>query len=159
MIDGIIDAENKKSDPSPKLIQEEIQRERFKEKLSALAKARANKNNEEVVNLLNEIFLFERSKPRLAVLEDHSRPDVLAKKRELISELRQSGVYVLEKGAIEAYYPASVTGSDKPSKAQSFCAQISSREEILSLCDTLEIQGAQVAELDVVMGAIFSNYR
>ena len=110
-----------------------------------------------VVYLLNEIFLFESTKPRLEVLKDHSRAEILAKKRELISELRNSGVYVLEKGAIEEYYPATVTGPDKPSKAQSFCAQISAREDCLALCEQVNVNGQEVAELDVVFGGVFGG--
>ncbi len=157
MLDTVVDAENLKPTPSPRLVREELQRERFRVKLEALAEARANGNDELVTDLLNEIFLFERSKPRLEVLKDHSRPDILAKKRELIAELRSGGVYILEKGAIEAYYPSTVTGPDKPSKAQSFCSQVSSREQGIALCEQLDIEGEQVSELDVVFGGVFSG--
>lgn len=157
MLDSIIDAENLKPDPSPRLVREQVQKERFRAKLTELIDARANRNHEQVVDLLNQIFLFERTKPRLEVLKDHSRAEILAKKRELISELRNSGVYILEKGAIEDYYPATVTGSDKPSKAQSFCAQVSSREDSLALCEKLNVDGQEVAELDVVFGGVFGG--
>jgi hypothetical protein len=150
-------AENLKPNPSPRLVREELQKDRFRVKLDALAEARANGNNELVADLLNEIFLFERSKPHFEVLKDHSRPDILAKKRELIAELRSSGVYILEKGAIEAYYPDTVNGPDKPSKAQSFCAKVSSREDGVALCEQLNIEGEQVPELDVVFGGVFGG--
>jgi hypothetical protein len=66
-------------------------------------------------------------------------------------------VYILEKGAIEAYYPNTVTGPDKPSKAQSFCAQVSSREAGIALCEHLNIDGDRVPELDVVFGGVFGR--
>ena len=157
MLDAVVDAENLKPEPSARLVRAEIQKDRFHVKLKALSDARADANNDLVADLLNEIFLFERSKPRLEVLQDHSRPDILAKKRELITELRRSGVYILEKGAIEAYYPATVTGPDKPSKAQSFCAEVSSREQGIALCELLDVEGEQVPELDVVFGGVFSG--
>ncbi|WP_353218773.1 TOPRIM nucleotidyl transferase/hydrolase domain-containing protein [Salinisphaera sp. S4-8] len=157
MLDLVIDAENLKLDPSPKLVREEVQRNRFRTKLAELIDARANADNDQVVELLNQIFLFERTKPRLEVLKDHGRADILSKKRELISELRKSGVYILEKGAIEEYYPPAVTGSDKPSKAQSFCTQVSSRQDALALCEQLNVDGQEVAELDVVFGGVFGG--
>lgn len=157
MLDSVIDAENLKPDPSPKLVREQVQKERFRVKLTELIEARANGNYEQVVDLLNQMFLFERTKPRLEVLKDQSRAKILAKKRELISELRNSGVYILEKGAIEEYYPATVTGPDKPSKAQSFCALVSSREDSLALCEKLNVDGQEVAELDVVFGGVFGG--
>ncbi|MFH7245423.1 MAG: AAA family ATPase [Spirulina sp.] len=155
MIDSVIDAENLKPNPKPKLVREEIQKQRFEAKLKELTEARKNGNNELVVDLLNEIFLFERSKPRLEVLKDHSHTGILAKKRELISELRSSGVYILEKGAIEEYYPSTVTGSDKPSKAQSLCSKIMSREDGLSLCEKLIVAGQEISELEIIFGGIF----
>lgn len=155
MLDSVVDAENLKPDPSPKLVREELQKDRFRAKLKELLEARENDSNELVVDLLNEIFLFERSKPRLEVLKDQSRAEILAKKRELISELRNSSIYILEKGAIEEYYPPTATGHDKPSKAQSFCAQVRSREDILSLCEQLNVDGREVPELEVVFSGIF----
>jgi putative ATP-dependent endonuclease of OLD family len=157
MLDAVVDAENLKPAPSPRLVREELQRERFHNKLDAFLEARANGNNELVADLLNEMFLFERSKPRLEVLQDHSRPQILAKKRKLIGELRNSGVYILEKGAIEAYYPNTVTGPDKPSKAQSFCAEVTTREQAIALCEQLDIAGNKMPELDVVFGGVFDG--
>lgn len=157
MLDAVVDAENLKPNPSPKLVREELQKDRFGARLEELIEARKEGNNERVIDLLNEIFLFERSKPRLEVLKDHNRADILTKKRELIAELRKSGVYILERGAIEAYYPATVTGRDKPSKAQSFCSQVTSREEAIALCEQLDIDGQQVPELDLVFGGVFGG--
>ena len=155
LLDSVIDTENLKPTPSPSLVRQEVQRERFRNKLEALNTARAAGNTEDVTTLLNEIFVFEHSKPRLELLRDHDRPEILEKKRELITELRESGVYILEKGAIESYYPSTVTGADKPSKAQSFCAQVTSREDLLALCDTIADGDREAAELDVVFSGIF----
>jgi putative ATP-dependent endonuclease of OLD family len=157
MIDQVIVAENLRPDPSPRLVKEEIQKQRFEALLSQLRTARYNNETERVCDLLNAIFDFELSKPRLQVLADQGRTAILTKKRELISELRGSGVYILEKGAIEAYYPETVEGPDKPSKAQSFCTHVKSREDALSLCEKINVDGHEVSELDAIFGSIFST--
>ena len=69
MLDSVIDAENLKPDPSPKLVREQVQKDRFRAKLAELIDARDEGNNEKMVDLLNQIFLFERTKPRLEVLK------------------------------------------------------------------------------------------
>ena len=69
----------------------------------------------------------------MVVLRDHSYAEILVKKRELLAELRKNRVFVLERGAIEAYYPDGVEGPDKPSKAQSFCKMINSKEQAIGL--------------------------
>ncbi len=159
MLDAVIDAENLRPDPDPRLIREELQRAGLRARLDELREARTDGNNSRVVELLNEIFQFELSKPRLELLQDHTRIDILAKKRELISELRASGIYIFEKGAIEAYYPPSVTGPDKPSKALSFCTQVSSREDALALCDHLDFGGQHVPEFSVVLGGLLADHQ
>ena len=58
-----------------------------------------------VTELLDELFVFERTKPRLEILMDGSRTEIAHKKRILLDELRRSHVYVLEKGTIEFVLP------------------------------------------------------
>lgn len=157
MIDRIIDEENLKPDPSSRLIKQEIQKNRFSKKLEELNQARSNQDHELVVDLLNEIFLFELSKPRYEVLSDHNRTEVLNKKRELITELRRNNIYILEKGEIEAYYPPSVTGSDKPSKAQSFCKYVDSPCVVNSLCDSIDVEGQPKSEFETLFSGIFMS--
>jgi putative ATP-dependent endonuclease of the OLD family len=159
MLDAVVDAENLKPNVSPKLVREELQKDRFRTKIEALTEARSQGDNNLVAGLLQDIFLFERSKPRLEVLQDSSRAEILSKKRELIAELRKSGVYILEKGAIEAYYPSTVTGPDKPSKAQSFCAQVCSREQGIALCEKLNLEGELVSELDIIFDGVFGDQK
>ncbi|WP_371587696.1 ATP-dependent nuclease [Streptomyces virginiae] len=52
-------------------------------------------------------------------------------KAALISQLRHEKIYVLERGAIEDYYPQ-VSSGDKLSKAQDFCSEHRTAEEIRS---------------------------
>ena len=93
----------------------------------------------------------------MEVLKDASREDVLKKKRELLSELRRSHVYILEKGAIEAYYPHTVTGADKPTKAQCFCSAVTTPEGVRELCDKIDVDGRSVSEFDAIFRGIFEG--
>jgi hypothetical protein len=82
------------------------------------------------------------------------------KKDELLASLRQSGIYVLSKGAIENYYPAAgITGGDKPSKAQSYRNVVTTRDQVVANCPTIQINGAGVTkpELELICEAVFSK--
>jgi putative ATP-dependent endonuclease of the OLD family len=155
-VDKIISDENLLANPSPKLLKEELQRDRVKALHLALVNARATANVTEQCRILDEIFVFQKTQPRLEVLSDDSRVDIVLKKRALLTALRAKGIFVLEKGAIEEYYPDTVTGGDKPSMAQTFCKLVRSREEVLALCQVLDIAGVQTPELEVIMGQIFT---
>jgi predicted ATP-dependent endonuclease of OLD family len=155
-VDKIIADENLLSAPSPKLLKEELQRDRVKALHSSLIDAREKGDVAEQCKILDEIFVFEKTVPRLEVLSDESRVNIVLKKRSLLAALRTKGIFVLEKGAIEEYYPNTVTGADKPSMAQSFCNLVNSREEILALCNELDIDGIQTPELEVIMKQVFA---
>jgi hypothetical protein len=62
-------------------------------------------------------------------------------------------VFILEKGAIEAYYPDDITKDDKPSMAQSFCEKTSTREDLTTLCNKLE---GDKLEFEVILDQIFN---
>jgi hypothetical protein len=155
-VDKIIADENLLSVPSPKLLKEELQRDRVKALHSSLVAARVKGDVAEQCRILDEIFVFEKTVPRLEVLSDFSRENIVSKKRRLLASLRTKGIFVLEKGAIEEYYPNTVKGADKPSLAQSFCSLINSREEVLALCNLIDIDGMQTPELEVIMKQVFA---
>jgi len=73
--------------------------------------------------------------------------------------LRDVDVYVLVRGAIEQYYPDTITGADKPSRAQEFCAQVATRETVLACCgeQTVDQDGTptSIKEFDLIFGGIF----
>src|SRR5262249_26305315 len=102
-VDEIIRDENKLEKPSPRLLREELQRERAKLLYEELATARQQGNIPKQGEILDELFIAERSNPRIEILRDTSRAKIVEKKRTLLSELRSCGVFVLEKGRIEAY--------------------------------------------------------
>jgi len=72
--------------------------------------------------------------------------------------LSMAALFVLERGAIEAYYPQTVTGRDKLTKAQAFC-KVTSRETALSLCGEQDVdgEGSRAKEFDIIFGTIFDN--
>lgn len=104
---------------------------------------------------LGTLFDAERDEPRLQVLKTH--PDVQGKKLELLGVCREHGVFILEKGSIDDYYPAGVHGGDKPSKAQDFCRQIGSAEAIRTLCSALPVPDGNVPEFHLIFQTIFSG--
>ena len=75
--------------------------------------------------------------------------------------LRNVDIYILERGAIEQYYPDNITGADKPSRAQDFCAKFTTRDAILACCgeQIVDIDGKQTQckELDLIFQGIFKN--
>jgi putative ATP-dependent endonuclease of the OLD family len=155
-VDKIIDDENKLEKPSPRLLREELQRERARVLYEQLGTARSQGDIAKQGDLLDQLFIAERSNPRLEVLLDSTRAAIVVKKRALLSELRDSGVFVLEKGAIEAYYPPEAVGADKPSKAQSFCSAVKTAEVVRGLCELIpEPDGTSVYELEAVLKRIF----
>jgi len=156
-VDAIIDAENLLEAPSPRLVKEEFQRDRAKALYDRLLAARRANDVSGQASILDELFVFERTKPRLEVLRDASRAVMLRKKRDLLAELRLGRVYVFEKGAIESYYPVGITGPDKPSRAQAFCVAVSTKDAVRAQCDTIDIGGTRVSEFDVIMRSIFDG--
>jgi hypothetical protein len=79
-------------------------------------------------------FAWQRKSDRLAVLKTSNDGQLLQMKWRLLEMLRAVDVYVLERGAIEQYYPDTVMGADKPSRAQDFCAKVATRDAILNCC-------------------------
>ncbi len=155
-VDKIIEDENKLEKPSPKLLKEELQRERAKALYEELGTARKQGDITKQGEILDEFFIAEKSSPRLEVLLDSARVNIVAKKRALLADLRHSGIFVLEKGAIEAYYPPGVVGADKPSKAQSFCSLVKTAEVARSLSELVpQPDGTSLNELEAVLKGVF----
>lgn len=106
-------------------------------------------------------FAWQRMSDRLAVLKNSTDVKMLQLKHCLLAVLRTVDVHVLERGAIEQYYPDTVTGADKPSRAQDFCAKVATRETILACCgeQPVERNGAQqsIKEFDLIFRSIFGE--
>jgi len=155
-VDKIIAVENESLFVNRRLLLNELQKANLERILRKIIDSRTAGDIEAQTNSLEEFFSFEKTNPRLEILKDHSREGVLRKKRNLLARLRREGVFVLEKGAIEDYYPDGITGRDKPSKAQSFCAQIHSPEDIASMCNQIIYDGGVTSELELIISEIFN---
>jgi len=109
-------------------------------------------NNEQTGNCKNE----DKDKIRYKTLKESCDPDLIELKQELISQLRELGIFVLEKGEIEDYYPTGLEGKDKLSKALSFCKNMKSKEDILRCCDDITLaNGTKKKEFELIFNSIF----
>lgn len=106
-----------------------------------------------------EFFAWERHWARCDVLKQCPNEELRAQKRSLLDALRARGVCVLEKGAVEDYYPASVSGDGKPAKAQSFCNDVTTKAQALALCDGdhKATDGATMSEFEAIFHTIFQT--
>jgi hypothetical protein len=106
---------------------------------------------------VDSFFAWEKKNIRRDCIQKAEQADVKAKKLALIWELRKKGVFVLERGALDDYYPAGVTGPDKPSRAQAFRAAFDTRDKILPLSpqQTCPVTGAVSTEFEFVCSTIF----
>lgn len=115
----------------------------------------------EYVAAVEAFFAWQRTPQRLAVLMTSTDAQLLQLKHRLLEMLRTDDVYVLERGAIEQYYPDSITGGDKPSHAQDFCAKVATREAILACCgeQPVERNGAlhKIKEFELICRGIFGE--
>ncbi len=108
-------------------------------------------------------FAWQRKADRLSVLQTSTDVQMLELKHRLLEMLRAVDVYVLERGAIEQYYPDTITGADKPSRAQNFCSKVATRDAILACCgeQTVTREGVQttVKEFDLIFQGLFRECR
>ncbi len=113
----------------------------------------------ELEESVEAFFDWEHKTDRLAVLMTAKDDQLLRLKWHLLQMLRAIDVYVLERGAIEQYYPEGITGADKPSRAQDFCAKVTSRDAIMNCCgeQELEVDSERTTEneFDLIFTGIF----
>lgn len=150
-VDKIITDENLKTPPNNELLKEELQKDKRKAIFDNIRQGRIHQDNDQVAIALEEFFDFEWTKPRLKVLENFSYMTIVELKRKLFSKLREEKVFVLEKGAIEEYYPNDVSGSDKPTKAQNFCKIVNDKTSLEALNHKIDDK----YELEHIFSGIF----
>ena len=102
-------------------------------------------------------FGDETEKTRRAVLEDEKDDEIVMRKRALIRSLWASDIFILDRGTVEAYYPPEVTGPDKPSRALDFCSRVTTKEQVIALCDQIGIDedGTTKPEFEAIFSKIF----
>ncbi len=160
-LDADIGSSNPVADPSAERLKEAQERGSlralWKNARELQAKQKAGQASlENVFTAVDEFFAWEKYWPRRDRLRDCSG-DLLNKKRSLLKNLRGHGVCVLERGAIEDYYPAGIVGKSKPEKAQSFCNSIKTREQALALCANGQVQPGkpELSEFEAIFQTIF----
>ncbi len=110
---------------------------------------------------VNDFFAWQRKSDRLSVLMNSSNMQMLKLKWRLLEMLRENDIYVLQRGAIEQYYPDDIVGQDKPSQAEDFCVKCATRDAILACCSNQEFihDGKLIKELEfnIIFGSIFRD--
>ncbi len=111
-----------------------------------------------VAAAIEEFFAWEKYWGRRDVLKQCPTEELLLKKRELLDCLRLHGVCVLEKGTIEDYYPEGITGDNKPARAQCFCNNVTTKEQVLELCSSYYkcTSGKSTSEFEAIFHTIFN---
>lgn len=104
------------------------------------------------IDTIDQLFLWEDNvtRTRACIEDDASRAAIVP----LLDQLRQAGICVLSRGAIEQYYPAACPpNSSKPQRAIGACALISNQAEAIVLSPPLG-QGRK-SELQEVLAECF----
>jgi putative ATP-dependent endonuclease of the OLD family len=114
---------------------------------------------EELTAGVDEFFAWEKYWGRRDTLRECADGELLSLKRELLAELRGQGVCVLERGAIEDYYPAGIEGENKPTKAQRLCERIVTKEQALAMCNDGHIarDGSKRPEFEAIFQTLFDK--
>ncbi|MEU2821948.1 ATP-dependent endonuclease [Streptomyces sp. NPDC057271] len=105
-------------------------------------------------DLAKEVEIFfshANSQKRLDELAAADPPELFEAKMRLTDSLRAEGIFVLQKGAIESYYPDSIKG-EKIAKAQSFCDTYTTADELRKLDS---FAGDPESEFDLIFKRIF----
>ncbi len=108
---------------------------------------------DEVVRAVDAFFAWEKYWPRRDMLENPPNSEIRGALMALLEELRKERVFVWEKGAVEDYYPAGVTGEGKPARAISCCSLIRTAEDARALCasDHRDAMGVVGSEFDAIL--------
>jgi putative ATP-dependent endonuclease of OLD family len=109
---------------------------------------------------VERFYAWQRKTDRNSVLKNGTDLQMTRDKHQLLEMLRAVDVFVLERGAIEEYYPSSITGADKPSKAQDFCAKVATAHAAKECCGSQNFERGGVSmnenEFTLIFGGIFS---
>ena len=124
--------------------------------MKEIQQARANGDNDLVIEKLEEFFSFEKKNARLDILKNPP-PEIAKMKRSLFAEMRQKGIFILERGEIEDYYPVEFTGKDKPTMAQHFCREFDNKEKVYNALGLDAYNLEQDNEFEIMFKAIFGE--
>ena len=107
---------------------------------------------------VDAFFTWENKNIRCECIRKAEQAGVKAAKLALIWELRKAGIFILERGALDNYYPPEVVGFDKPSKALAFRNAFTNREQVLPLSpqQTCPVTGTVSSEFEFIFSTIFA---
>lgn len=161
LVDRIISDEGIGGEFCPEKIKQGVKKFSWKEKWemfkeSASKVSRGVPITPEEIEVIEQLLVIDREEPRLIVLKSHQA--IQGRKRNLLSLLRQYGVFVLEKGAIEDYYPPEILGKDKPSKAKIFCTMYPDSTSIKMRCNKVSIDDdrKEISEFEAIFEPMFT---
>lgn len=160
-VDSHIDANGGVSEPNAERLRAAHERGDLRARWRRVRALRADQlagkvDWEDVDAAIDDFFAWEKYWARRDVLKTCAEPAIRAAKRALLQGLRSQGVCVLERGAIEDYYPPGTAGDSKPAKAQCLCNQVTTRDQVIALCDgDHTADGATVSEFVAIFRAIF----
>jgi len=157
-LDQICEEQGIESRINGSMISEHVKKRSWQEKYTRLKElAYKVKNKEEIEDIelqeIDELFGFETNNKRREALK-LSETFYLDEKIQLINRLYDLGYFVLNLGAIEAYYPELSSGEDKPSKALNALKII--EESNISYLPQIPYRETQHCELSLIMDKIFS---
>lgn len=157
-LDQICEEQGIESKIKGSIISEQVKKRTWQDKYSRLKElAHKVKNQEAITDIelqeIDELFEFETNNKRREALK---LPETfyLEEKIQLINRLYDLGYFVLNLGAIEAYYPKLTSGEDKPSKALNALKII--KEANISYLPKISYKQNEQCELSLIMTKIFS---
>lgn len=106
------------------------------------------------IELLDGLFVWEKDTTRLQICTQDV--EAAAALVPLLDSLREQGICVLARGAIEDYYPENVAqASSKPDRALAACSAVTTREQAVALASPLA--AGRVSELEQVFSCLFAE--
>lgn len=147
------------ADPSARQIKKRVAKESWRAQYVAAREALRKVHQGAAVDgatikLLDGLFAWEKDTTRLQICtQDEVAAAALV---PLLDSLREQGICVLARGAIEDYYPGNVAlGGSKPDRALAACSAVTTREQAIALASPLA--AGRVSELEEVFGCLFTE--
>ena len=159
LLDLIADEKDIKADLPREKIKELARRYNWKERYNRLKSfGQRIKNGEALTDeeLLEIDYLFSEE-------EDNRRRQIFTDNRieikdkiTLLEHLRELNIFILSHGAIENYYPAGITGEDKPTKALNAIRFLKEQPDCKSHLPTIKKNDEFICELELIFEKIFT---
>lgn len=158
LLDKIADEKDVKADLSREKVKELARRYNWKErynKLKSYALRIKDGDNLTDTELLEIDYLFseEENNKRRQIFTDKTIE--INDKIVLLERLRELNIFILSHGAIENYYPAGITGEDKPTKALNAIRFLKEQDDYKIHLPTIKKDDKFICELELIFEEIF----